>query len=109
MNTIAERIERGAALLDEKRPGWWQQIDLATLNIREPCNCIGGQLGGGGLLAFGATMTDLGLLGDDEVTACGFDAIDYLKYADFEREHESLTAAWRDLIVKRRVRETVPA
>ncbi len=36
MATIAQRVAAGAALLDEKRPGWWRRIDLDTLDIPEP-------------------------------------------------------------------------
>lgn len=44
--TAHELVERGARLLDEKLPGWADQIDLDTLNMREGCNCIIGQIGG---------------------------------------------------------------
>ena len=47
MNTVNERVERGAALLDEKRPGWWQDIDLGRLDISSSCDCIAGQQPGG--------------------------------------------------------------
>ncbi|TYB69657.1 hypothetical protein FXF51_05715 [Nonomuraea sp. PA05] len=41
---IPERVARGAALLDEKRPGWWQRIHLDTLNINDCGECVIGQL-----------------------------------------------------------------
>jgi hypothetical protein len=44
MATIAERVARGAALLDEREPGWWQRIDLGALDMDEPCECVLGQL-----------------------------------------------------------------
>ena len=44
MTTIAERAARGAALLDEHKPGWWERIDLDTLALESPCRCILGQL-----------------------------------------------------------------
>jgi hypothetical protein len=40
----AERIAKGAALLDKKVPGWRQRIDLGKLNIRWPGDCVIGQL-----------------------------------------------------------------
>ena len=44
---VAEKqVSRGAALLDEKHPGWHWNIDLDRLNISEPCDCICGQLYG---------------------------------------------------------------
>lgn len=38
-------VARGARLLDEKWPGWWQEINLSTLDLRSVCNCVLGQLG----------------------------------------------------------------
>ena len=37
-------VERGAALLDERRPRWWERIDIGRLDIRSPENCILGQV-----------------------------------------------------------------
>ena len=39
-----ENVARGAALLDQKRPGWAQQINISTLNLGSPCLCVLGQL-----------------------------------------------------------------
>jgi hypothetical protein len=41
--TLAGRVKRGAALLDEKRPGWAGEIVLDRLAMNS-CNCILGQL-----------------------------------------------------------------
>lgn len=38
------RVARGAALLDEKRPGWAQQINTRELDMASGCFCILGQL-----------------------------------------------------------------
>jgi hypothetical protein len=91
--SVAERVERGAALLDEKRPGWWREIDLDALDIRSGCDCIAGQLGG-------YSETILELLPDEEgdeegEIAHGFDA-------EASPEFAPLTEAWRDLIQQRR-------
>lgn len=48
MNTITERVERGAALLDEHDPDWWRAdvdraIDLERLNLSDGDACILGQ------------------------------------------------------------------
>lgn len=40
----AERIERGAAFLDEKVPGWRDRIDLDVLDIGDCDRCILSQL-----------------------------------------------------------------
>lgn len=40
------RVAAGIALLDARRPGWEQQIDLGRLNIGSPKLCVLGQLYG---------------------------------------------------------------
>jgi hypothetical protein len=44
MTTVAERVARGAALLDEKLPGWDQRIDAVSLDIDLCESCVLGQL-----------------------------------------------------------------
>ncbi len=44
MDSIQERVERGAKLLDEKRPGWWKKIDLDLLRLSSCFRCVLGQL-----------------------------------------------------------------
>lgn len=46
MNTIdyAARVAKGAALLDDKRPGWERLIDLSTLDIAPALHCVTAQL-----------------------------------------------------------------
>jgi hypothetical protein len=48
MDTIAERVAKGAAWLDEQRPGWWREgpggIDLGRLEMRDVCMCVLGQV-----------------------------------------------------------------
>lgn len=99
MPVIAERVKRGAALLDEKRPGWWQRIDLGRLDVASDCDCVGGQLPGG----YGKVADDLfgpGVTFSLEVSH-GFEAD-----GDFEGgdagEFAALTEAWRSLILARR-------
>lgn len=41
-----QRIDRGAALLDEKKPGWAGEIDISTLNVDSYFDCVLGQLYG---------------------------------------------------------------
>jgi hypothetical protein len=105
VHTVTERVQRGAALLDEKRPGWWQQIDLDDLNLRDGCTCIGGQLCArktGTEEDYLIFMDELGLSRADEVRH-GFDR------AGDDSDYDALTAAWRDLITKRREDVGVPA
>jgi hypothetical protein len=41
-----QRVERGAALLDEKSPGWREKVDPETLEMSSGCGCILGQVYG---------------------------------------------------------------
>jgi len=107
MTDLNTRIERGAAFLDGREPGWWQRIDLETLDLDESCRCVLGQL-----------ATDLG---DPErgvwprvcdqfgVRATGWDNDDNGRARDIDLGFitdgeyvEELTAAWRALIEARR-------
>jgi hypothetical protein len=108
VNAITERVERGAALLDERRPGWLDLIDLDRLDLTSGCDCVAGQAGGGEPGGYTETLAILGLsAGDDEIEH-GFDAeadVD-LPVGEFSaaisREYAALTEAWRDLITRRR-------
>lgn len=40
------RVARGAAHLDQVRPGWESRIDVGTLTLHDECGCILGQLCG---------------------------------------------------------------
>lgn len=46
MTTLAERVDLGATLLDEKKPGWHEEINTDTLAIHLADHCICGQLFG---------------------------------------------------------------
>ena len=111
MSSITERVERGAALLDAKRPGWWRRINLRRLDIRSACDCIAGQLGG-----YSDTLRALGLLDGEEDVEHGFEAIDPdgdVLAGEYHRlvqeDYAALTAAWHDLIGKRREGRLVSA
>jgi hypothetical protein len=113
MSTVAERAERGAALLDARRPGWWREIDLGRLDIIDGCNCVAGQLGNGRFLA---TYDALGMDSPADEIAHGFNSADhdYLGAPGdvieaVEAECVALTEAWRTLILARRAAAEVPA
>lgn len=105
MNTVAlmtERIERGAALLDERRPGWEAEIDLDRLNLASSTDCVLGQLWGSREWVGYTRGLKVLRLGDYNYTpnaklhgfTLGLDsnAVDYRR----------LTYLWHDLIVSRR-------
>lgn len=112
MTTITERVEQGADLLDEKRPGWWRVIDLDRLDISQPCNCVAGQLGalheGLTVSAYGDGLAMLDI-SQKTAVACGLDfACDAEQgtassaQRAVDEEYRQLTEAWRALILKRR-------
>jgi hypothetical protein len=41
---ITERVEKGAAWLDQHKPEWYLKIDVAALNLADSCRCVLGQL-----------------------------------------------------------------
>lgn len=118
MSTITERIEKGAALLDEKRPGWWQEIDLLTLDIASRCGCVVGQLAGiteasDRGLAYVAAMRRPGVGYSAEIMM-GFEAPTTREFGGdrlpvIAAEYAALTEAWRGLIVARRAAASVTA
>ena len=44
---IPTNVERGAAMLDERLPGWRDHVDPDTLELEGECDCVLGQLFGG--------------------------------------------------------------
>lgn len=75
MSAVRERIEAGAAYLDETLPGWWDTIDLDTLNMGSGCRCVLGQLA---VDMLGAEVDDEDEIIVDYNRAAGFDGCDYL-------------------------------
>lgn len=46
LQTLQDRVKRGAALLDEKHPGWAEKIDKLLLDMNDCYDCVLGQLYG---------------------------------------------------------------
>jgi hypothetical protein len=105
--TIRDRVARGAALLDEKRPGWDARVDLAVLDLGDCRRCVVGQLFGPeyeheherdwGVYGWGLDMLGLNAARFEEY-AHGFDIEDF-----GGREFAALTAEWRRVIAARRL------
>ena len=104
MNAIAERVERGAALLDERIPGWWKHIDLSRLDVASGCDCVAGQLPGG-YVKVADDLFGPGVTYDSEADH-GFEAEGF---GTDTAEFAELTVAWRDLIEARRAGAGVTA
>jgi hypothetical protein len=43
---IQDLVVRGANMLDTIKPGWDARIDLISLNLQSPCNCVLGHVYG---------------------------------------------------------------
>ncbi len=94
MDTIAERVARGVALLDLKAPGWDDRINVAELNIASCHVCICGQV-------FGSYSGGIRVLGIDWNADN-----DYMYRSPVEYGFTGgplVTEAWRDVIARRRL------
>lgn len=104
----AARVQRGAALLDEKWPTWAQDINLSMLDIESGTRCVTAQFAQRklGRTYWWEALDHLGLTeGEDgSYITHGFNAesqVDVSEYAQDEA-YATLNALWRDLIQKRR-------
>src|SRR5690625_6974131 len=70
MSTIANRVKKGAELLDTAQPNWYEQIELSQLDLSSCRKCILGQM-------FGDFSDGAEVLFKDELSSsidkCGFD------------------------------------
>ena len=76
-------VDNGAALLDERLPGWRDHIDPATLELADGCHCILGQLFGDygkGIDILAVSPTKYGFVKPPRTT------------------YERLTAAWKAVL-----------
>jgi hypothetical protein len=84
IESLQVRVDKGEALFDEKRPGWYLEVDINTLDINDTGLCVLGQVYGNYW-----TAVDI-LFGGSCGTARdhGFDFYDSLD------EQAELTAEW---------------
>jgi hypothetical protein len=99
--TIDDRVAAGASWLDANRPGWWQRINLDTLDLGDPCNCVLGQEYGQyhdapHEIRIGSNPTGAYAAVEHGFNFNPFDPIDV----------HALTVAWRTLIQTRRDADT---
>lgn len=98
-----ERVAKGAALLDERLPGWWNKVDTKNLDTGDLDHCVLGQLYGDyvrGILSL------LGLVAPDRPSGLGFDMKTNLVQPPnmtlWRREAEALNQEWVKAIEARR-------
>ena len=108
---IPGRVARGAALLDEKRPGWEAEINLNALDIDDCTTCVIGQLyrDHAGIYSGAYEIGADALLGPDGSALAdhGFNAIRGLDPDDVE--WGALTSEWKRVIQERRSAVEIPA
>ena len=84
---LAERVAAGAALLDERAPGWRAKIDTAVLDLDSDERCILGQV-------FGGYVAGLESLGGCRAVPHGF----CVEYPPDCAVVKQLTQAWREYL-----------
>jgi hypothetical protein len=119
VETIPARVARGAALLDEKLPGWIERIDLDELDLANCFGCVLGQtffnewdeaeytihaectpydFGASELFDIEASYASVMLAREPGVY--GFTGVP--EETDKERAFDALTAEWKRVILARR-------
>jgi hypothetical protein len=84
---IPANVRRGAALLDERLPGWRGRVSVSTLDLGNECKCVVGQVLGGYVEG-----TDLlGLETNRDAARYGFTTA-------ARQTFDQLTAAWRKVL-----------
>jgi len=98
---VQERVERGAAYLDEVDPGWHRRVNAETLELEDGEHCVLGQLHGGFRLGLGRSHV-LSLSSAPRASlspvAYGFKCVEGVSEAWQARDYELLTAAWREAV-----------
>jgi hypothetical protein len=99
MNSVRELVAKGAAWLDgqEQAEGWWNTIDVETVNITSPYNCVLAQVFGPHKAQNDCCGFHYGqrLLGGVSLKRLGFATPDGATADDFKRE-------WARVIQERR-------
>jgi hypothetical protein len=98
--TIAERVARGAALLDEKRPEWAAKVVPGRLRMGSFCDCVLGQVYGDYVDGIRQIMNDE--FSSDESRERRISHGFTLRSADRTRSWNELRAAWLAEIESRR-------
>lgn len=96
VNRIQSRVKVGAALLDEKAPGWRRRINLTALEQSSGFNCVVGQ-------TFGDYITGCRILFGETINMelkCSHG------YSNENNDWDELTEAWRQEILSETVQTT---
>lgn len=95
-----ERVARGAALLDERSPGWWRTLVPENVDIRYYERCVLGSINPEvGYLALVYEL-DLDPKDFDQLVERGFDVY---QDEDASESYARVTDTWRNLIAGRQL------
>lgn len=100
---VAERVVRGVEFLDSCSSDWVENISLSKLDVRDPRNCVLGQLTPDGNTYSKWVQRN----GTEWPIDHGFAASGLDGYVDYVANSSVLTEEWKAVIVARRGR--VPA
>ncbi|NNF57862.1 MAG: hypothetical protein HKN04_06440 [Rhodothermaceae bacterium] len=106
LDAARARVQRGAAVLDERDPGWHARISPATLELADGQACVLGQLHGDYRLGLGrARVLDFSSapIASLSPVDLGFQANADLGEAIEALDYAFLTRAWREAIRERSV------
>lgn len=98
------RAARGAAVLDDRDPGWAARVDPGRLALADGSACVLGQLSGEYRRGLRARVFDLSSAPSRFVSPVdlGFQAVGDLGDAAEGLDYALLTRAWREIVEARR-------
>lgn len=98
---VRERVQRGAAYLDEVDPGWYRHVDADTLELGDGRHCILGQMHGEFRLGLGRShlisMSSAPRASLSPV-AYGFKCVDGVSEEWQVYDYELLNEAWKEAV-----------
>lgn len=103
--TVEQRVQAGAAWLDEHETGWVDRIDLDRLSLEHCKRCVLGQVFGDyydAPLAGAPYSTEELYAYADAAQPLGFTGTRHDEMYGTDEEYAELTEAWRQLIETRR-------
>lgn len=95
--TYRPNVEKGAAFLDERAPGWLARVNVADLDLGSCFACVLGQLGGD----YRDETRRLGMNLEDAIQ-CGFNVPEDENALKERLQYEALTDEWRKYIAAAR-------
>ena len=99
MTDYKQRVQKGAALLDERSPGWLDRVNVRNLDLGSCFDCVLGQLGG----TYKDETRRLGMNHEDSIEY-GFNVPSLDDLREERLQYEALTDEWRKYIAAARTK-----